>query len=462
VPAPRPLAVLDVVGLTPSLLGDHAPNLQRLAAAGTVRPIRTVLPAVTCPVQSTMLTGRPPSEHGIVGNGWYERDAAEVRFWRQSNALVRGPKVWDALRDRAPEVTVANCFWWFNMHARVDLAVTPRPMYPADGRKIPDVYTDPPALRDRLQQRHGRFPLFRFWGPAASIESTRWITSAAIDLARDHRPTLLLVYLPHLDYGLQKLGPDHPAIPDHVATVDEQVGRLLEAFEATCHRTMVVSEYGIEPVTAASFPNLALRDAGLLRWREELGREVLDPGGSRAFAVADHQVAHVHGRTPEDVEAAGTALAGLDGVERILAGEERAAAGLDHERAGDLVLVAERGRWFAHDWWHDDARAPDYQRTVDIHRKPGYDPRELFIDPAFTRPRIAVGRRLLMRTLGFRRLLDVIPTDTALVRGSHGRVEMAPGRDPVLITPVPMDDLPAVVEASAVHDLMLRLILEDR
>ena len=96
------------------------------------------------------------------------------------------------------------------MYSSADVSVTPRPMYPADGRKLPDVYSMPAALRDELQARLGTFPLFDFWGPRASIASTRWIAEASKIVEEKFNPTLTLIYLPHLDYNLQRLGPGDP------------------------------------------------------------------------------------------------------------------------------------------------------------------------------------------------------------------------------------------------------------
>src|SRR5262249_45457663 len=168
----RPLVVLDVVGLTPGLLGKHTPHLLRLGESGFQATLGTVLPAVTCPAQSTLLTGLLPRDHGIVGNGWYFRDLAEIYFWRQSNHLVHGKKVWERGREKDRAFTCAQLFWWFNMHSSADWSVTPRPVYPADGRKISSTYTQPPELKEPLDRELGTFPLFDFWGPKAGIRSS--------------------------------------------------------------------------------------------------------------------------------------------------------------------------------------------------------------------------------------------------------------------------------------------------
>lgn len=450
----RRTLVLNVVGLTADLL-RHAPHLAALAAQGGQRCIGPLLPAVTCSVQSTYLTGLPPSGHGIVGNGWYFRDLAEVMLWRQSNRLVAGEKVWEAARRRDPSFTCAQLFWWYNMYSSADYSVTPRPCYPADGRKIPDLYTQPAGLRDELQAKLGQFPLFKFWGPAAGIESSRWIADCALHMLERRRPSLALVYLPHLDYGLQRLGPNHPAIPAAVQAVDALCGELIALAQQQDMAVLVLSEYGITPVSGSVPINRLLRQAGWLQVRQELGRELLDCGASRAFAVADHQIAHVYVREDGLIEEVRALLAGQPGIETVLAGPDKAAAGLDHPNAGELVAVSRADRWFSYGWWLDEDLAPDYARTVDIHRKPGYDPMELFLDPAIRFPKLAISWRLAKRKLGFRALLDVIPLDESLVRGSHGRPPDNPAHGPLLISSHPELLPPGDIPATEIKGIML-------
>ncbi len=420
-----PALVILVVGLSPSMVGRHTPNLARLAAEGGMRPLRSVTPAVTCTVQSTLVTGLMPSGHGAVANGWYFRDLSEVWLWRQSNRLVAGEKIWEAGKKRDPSFTCAKMFWWYNMYSSADWSATPRPMYPADGRKIPDHYTYPPELHDELDTRLGQFPLFRFWGPAADISSSDWIARATMHVMETRDPTLTLTYLPHLDYGLQRLGPDldHPRIVKDLNEVDALCGELIEAAERLGRQVIVVSEYGITPVSDAVHINRALRAAGLIQVRVEQGREQLDAGASAAFALADHQIAHVYVRDPARIGEVKALIEGLDGVEQVLDEEGKRAFGLDHPNSGELVAISDADRWFSYYYWLDDDRAPDYARTVDIHRKPGYDPVELFVDPEIRWPKAAIGWRLLKRKLGMRTLLDVISLkDTQMVRGSHGRL----------------------------------------
>ena len=446
--------VLNVVGLTPTLL-QHAPQLSKLARSGGMRPLTTTTPAVTTTVQSTFMTGTLPDEHGIVGNGWYFRELAEVRLWHQSNHLVEGEKLWETARKRDADFTCASLFWWYNMYSSADITVTPRPMYPADGRKLPDLYTNPPQLRDELQSRLGQFPLFHFWGPGADMSSSEWIGRCALDIFDREQPSLTLVYLPHLDYNLQRLGPDDPRIAEDVAAIDQVCGQLIAAAADAGARVVVLSEYGITPVSRPVHINRALRQAGLIRVREELGHELLDAGGSRAFAVADHQVAHIYINEPALVDEVKTLVAALPGVEKVLDAEGKRACGLDHPRSGELVAIARPDSWFTYYYFFDNHRAPDFAHTVDIHRKPGYDPVELFIDPQLRLPKLHIARRLAQKTLGFRYLMDVIPLDAGLVKGSHGRPTDRPEDGPLLISSA-AELLPeGAIAATSVRDLLL-------
>ena len=452
--------VILAVGLSPALVGDHTPNIKRLVARGGLRPLKTVTPAVTCTAQSTLVTGLLPSGHGAVANGWYFRDLSEVWFWRQSNHLIAGEKIWEAGRRRDAGFTTAKMFWWYNMYSSAEWSATPRPMYPADGRKIPDHYAFPSELHDELDQRLGQFPLFKFWGPATDISSSEWIARATQHVIDTRNPTLALTYLPHLDYNLQRLGPDlaHPRIIKDLEEIDAVCGELIDAADREGRHVIIVSEYGITPVSDAIHINRALRWAGLVSVRvEEHGREQLDAGASQAFAVADHQIAHVYVR-PGTVPVAEVKalLEGLDGVETVLDDTTKPAWGLDHPRSGELVAISRADRWFSYYYWLDDEKAPDYARTVDIHRKPGYDPVELFIDPEIRWPMLAIGWRLGKRKAGMRALLDVISLkDTKLVKGSHGRLTDDPDHGPLVISSRP-DLLPeGEVLATDFKDLTL-------
>jgi predicted AlkP superfamily pyrophosphatase or phosphodiesterase len=450
----RPTLVLLVAGLSLRHLGPFTPRLAALASAGAVRPLATVTPAVTCPVQATFMTGTLPREHGIVANGWLFRDLMEVWLWRQSNRLVAGEKIWEAGKRRDQSFTAANLFWWYNMGATHDIGVTPRPIYKADGRKLPDCYTRPAELRDELNATLGPFPLFQFWGPGTSIASSRWIAEAALHVRRTRSPTLTLVYLPHLDYDLQRLGPGDPRIPDNLVEIDAVVGDLIADAERDGARVIVLSEYGITPVVAPIHINRALRQEGLLAIRVEDGGELLDVPQSRAFAVSDHQIAHIYIADPDLIEPVRRLVDALPGVECVLGRSEQAELALDHPRSGELIALAHADAWFTYYYWLDDRRAPDFARLVEIHRKPGFDPVELFLDPSIRIPQLALGWRLAKLTLGFRTLMDVIPLDARLVKGSHGRITEDERDGPLFISSdarlVPDGPMPATAVKGAI------------
>jgi predicted AlkP superfamily pyrophosphatase or phosphodiesterase len=448
----RPVVWIDVVGLTPRLL-VHAPTLSAMANAGSTRALSGVVPAVTCSAQATALTGLPPSSHGIVGNGWFHRETGEVRFWLQSHGLVGGETVEQAARRLAAErgrpFTAARLFGWFAQGAPVDFMVTPKPHYGCDGSKAFGVHGRPEELAPSLERELGPFPFPSFWGPRAGLPSTEWIARAAASVLRAKRPDFTLVYLPHLDYDLQRLGPEHDGVAARVAEVDRCAAVVIEAAHAIAAEVTVFSEYGIGAVSRFEEPNRVLRKAGLLAVRDGPFGEMLDPFESRAFAVCDHQVAHVHVQDPRAAATARDLLGALPGVARVLAGEERAEVGLDHPRAGDLVLLSKPDAWFSYPYWLDDRRAPDFARTVDIHRKPGYDPCELFVDPSIAMPALRVARRLLAKQLGFRYRMDVVPLDASLVRGSHGVPPADPADRPILVS----EDSRAAASVASIADL---------
>ncbi len=458
------IAVINVVGLTRSLIGPHTPRLAARRDRGHLSVIDPALPAVTCTAQSTYVTGRTAASHGIVGNGWYNRQLSEVQFWKQSNRLVAGPKIWDVLRDEIPGFTCANSFWWYNMYSTADFSVTPRPMYPADGRKFFDIYSWPYDLRPGLKASLGDFPFPAFWGPAAGVQSPQgapdaasaWIASCARWIEERHQPSLHLVYLPHLDYNLQRLGPAHPAILEDLRRIDAIACDLADFLESRGVGVLFLSEYGITPVHRPIHINRLFREKGWITAKEELGLEILDAGNSRVFAVADHQVAHVHVQDSSLLGEVRSLLESTPGVARVMDHRGLHPIGLDHPRSGDLVAFSEEDSWFTYYYWLDDDRAPDFARCVDIHRKPGYDPVELFLDPSLSAIRLRIAWRLLKKKLGFRMLMDVIPLDASLVKGSHGTRPASQDDWPVLLTQV--STLPAVLGATDVSRLIRRAV----
>ena len=427
-------AVLNVVGLTPDLIGEHTPFLSEWMLKGKMASVNSMLPAVTCSVQATYLTGKMPLDHGIVGNGWYFREMDEIKFWRQSNKLIQSQKIWEKAKAENPEFTCANLFWWYNMNSSVDYLVTPRPIYRADGVKIPDILTYPADLRDKLQSELGQFPLFNFWGPNTTIYASQWIADSAKWVQRELAPTLSLVYLPHLDYNLQRIGPDDPNIKKDLKEIDDVCKDLIEFYEKNDVQVIVLSEYGIRSVNQPVSINRTLREHGYITVREEKGGEILIPGSSKAFAVTDHQVAHIYIEDDEDIEPVKKLIEEIPGVEKVLDEAGKEEYQLNHERAGELVAIADEKSWFTYYYWLDDEKAPDFAPTVDIHTKPGYDPAELLVDPKITFPKLKAGMRLLQKKIGFRYTMDLIPLNGSGVKGSHGRVETERGKNPFLIT----------------------------
>ena len=449
------LVVLDIAGLTPNLL-RHTPALAALGEHGFRARLDTVLPAVTCTVQSTLLTGELPAVHGVVGNGWYFRDLGDVLLWRQHNALVGGEKIWETARKAAPGYTVANVCWWYAMGADVDWTVTPRPIYYSDGAKEPDCYTWPPSLHDELTDRLGPFPLFTYWGPNAGLPSTQWILGAARQIFDEKQPDLTLVYVPHLDYEPQRTGPTSPGTVRAARRLDDALRPLIDHFRHAGATVVALSEYGIAPVSRPVDINRALRRAGLLRVHTQDGMEYLDPWTSRAFAVADHQIAHVYVKDPDDIDAVAKLLGELGGVAQVLDADGKTAHGLDHERSGELVAVADPDAWFTYYYWLDDECAPDYARQVEIHRKPGYDPAELLYDDTVPAVKLRALGSVVRKKAGFRYRIRTVPLDPSGVSGSHGRLPDDPDHAPVLLCSEPelKQDAFAATEVKA---LLLRL-----
>lgn len=450
------IAAINIVGLSSHLIGEYMPRLKRwMDQNAELSTIQAVLPAVTCTAQSTYLTGKTPAEHGIVANGWYFREECEVKLWRQSNKLVQAEKIWDKAKRHNPDFTCANMFWWYNMYSTVDYSVTPRPQYLADGRKMPDCYSHPASLRDELQEKLGTFPLFSFWGPNTSIKSSRWIADAAKIVYEKHEPTLTLIYLPHLDYCLQKYDHDSAEVQKDLQEIDAVVHDLIQFFEKNEVQPIILSGYGITPVFRPVHINRILREAGLIQVRVERGLELLDAGVSQAFAMADHQIAHVYVNDTSKLNEVKQLLENTAGIAQVLDEKGKEKHHLNHSRAGELVAIAEPDSWFTYYYWLDDKKAPDFARNVDIHRKPGFDPVEMFLDTekSFIYPRIAW--KVLKKKLGFRMNMNVIPLRADLIKGSHGAVDVPDSYKPIFIS----KELPAQqLDATAVCDQLLQHI----
>jgi len=430
--------VLNVVGLSArDLSSGEMPHLTKFAQRGSSAKISPAFPAVTCTAQSDYLTGERPLVHGIVSNGWYDRALSEVHFWKQSNRLVQAPKVWDKLHQRSNKLRIANLFWWYNMGTQADISVTPRPNYLADGGKVFDIATYPYEIKNSLKADLGEFPFKNFWGPAAGLASSQWIARAAQWIERNKKPDLNLVYLPHLDYDLQRFGPSSPQAKKARVEIDNLVGELIDFFEKRGVEILILSEYAITEVNQAIPLNRVLRKHGLLKIKDELGAEILDTFNSQAFAVVDHQIAHVIVQDESKMEEVKKILEKIDGVEKVLDSATQKTLEVSHARSGDFIVVAKKNSWFSYYWWLDDHYAPDFARTVDIHRKPGYDPAELLIDSAIKVPLVNVLWFLLKKHLGFRALLKLTPLSGEQIKGSHGRVPEDPLDWPVIISSEP-------------------------
>jgi len=378
-------------------------HLRELMAGGEIADLVPTFPCVTCPVQANMTTGRLPDAHGVVANGFYWRERHEVEMWTSPNDCIERPQIWDFLTQHDESLTTAV---WFALHAKgcdADYVCTPAPIHNPDGSESLWCYTRPPHYYGTLRERLGHFPLVHFWGPMASIKGTEWIVESAVLAAKAFAPRLFYIYLPHLDYAAQRNGPDSPEAQKAVAELDEVLSRLAEGMRAACGDDMLwlaAGEYAIVPVDEVFYPNRVLREAGLLRVVESDDGELLDLAASEAWALVDHQFSHVFVADSDPAIAARVAelFRNQPAVAEVLAGEDLARYRLNHARSGEVVLISTPTSWQAYYWWLSDDRAPSYARTVDIHRKPGYDPVELCFDPI---------------TRG-------IPLDATLIKGSHG------------------------------------------
>jgi predicted AlkP superfamily pyrophosphatase or phosphodiesterase len=311
--------------------------------------------------------------------------------------------------------------------------VTPKPYYAADGNKAFGVLGSPDGLTENLEAILGPFPFHTFWGPKAGLPATTWISMAGSQVLGEHLPDLTLMYLPHLDYEPQRHGPSGCDMAKLVNELDTATTPILEAAKRVGADVWVVSEYGHCDVSKPVAINRELRRAGYLNARSGPFGEVFNPLDSRAFAVVDHQLAHIVVRDRSAIQAVAELVAQMDGVGQVFVGDARESIGLNHPRSGEIVALSDPDAHFIYPFWMDDAEAPDYARTVDIHRKPGYDACELFFDPELKFPMLKMARKLIRKKLGFRTLFNVIPLDASLVKGSHGLASADPLDRPLFI-----------------------------
>lgn len=400
--------LLSIPGLRRSDV-EQMPRLSALMTGGDLSELVPSFPCVTWPVQANMLTGKRADEHGVVANGFYWRDEQKVEMWTAWNDEITAPQIWDVLHQRDSALTSAVWFPMLSKGCGADYICMPAPIHNPDGSEDLWCYTKPTELYGTFRDQLGHFPLKHFWGPLANIQSTAWIVKSAVVAAAKYRPNFFYLYLPHLDYAAQKSGPDSPAAAQALKDLDTAIGELVEGFQAAYGEEellwLAASEYVITPVNHVTYPNRVLREAGLLSVNRRDDGEHLDLAVSQAWAMVDHQFSHVFVRDadPQVVARVVELFSGRDGIAEVLAGEARGAYHLNCPRAGDVILISSPESWQAYYWWLDDNDAPGFARTVDIHRKPGYDPVELHFD---------------MRTKS-------IPLDATLVKGSHG----APARE---------------------------------
>lgn len=416
--AGKHIIFFSVAGLRPGdVCESNTPTLYRWANGGALAEMAPTFPCVTSCVQASMWTGAGPGQHGVIANGFYDRARHEVAFWVAHNNVIQGEQVWELLRSSQPGVTSAVWHAQNIKGASADFIVTPAPIHEPDGTTKLWCYSKPDALYADMLDELGHFPLQHYWGPLSSIESTRWVLRAASWLIDREAPNLNWIYIPHLDYAAQKFGPNSPEVKLALHELDAE----LAAFETRTNDSaisesvvyVVAGEYALTDVTHVVHPNRLLREAGLLTVDSRDGVELIDFQRCAAFAMVDHQVAHVFVLPDQraNIERVRAVFANVPGVDRAYVGAERDVIGVAHDRSGDIVLVADDACWFAYYWWMDDTVAPPFARTVDIHQKPGYDPVELFLDSA----------------------TNGIPLDAGLVRGSHGVPAMNPHHRTALI-----------------------------
>ena len=398
--------VLDIVGLEVShITSGLIPSIANIANinGGEYGYLKPVFPSVTSTVQTSVLSGKHPNEHGIISNGLYDRDNYQVMFWEQSSKLVQTDRIWDVLKKKNPNLMTAVLFWQNTMFANSDFVITPRPLHLENGGIDMWCYSRPPNYYEEVASKIGEFDLKSYWGPFASFKSTEWISKSVEFTIEKHAPNLLFAYFPQLDYSSQKFGRNSPQVKDDLKKIDGIVDSIVKTTERMGiiddTQFIVFSEYGFNDVNDAISINRVLRENGLLATRTINNKEYIDFEYSPAFAMADHQVANIYLNKPEIKSSVKKILEDAQGIEQVYDDKEKQDLKIDSHRSGDLIAISNRDKWFSYYWWNDDDRAPTFTKTVDIHRKPGYDPLELFID-------------MQKKSISF---------DTRLVKGSHGR-----------------------------------------
>lgn len=361
-------------------------------------PASTVFPAVTCTVQASFRTASPPKAHGMTSNGVFNRNLRKSAFWEQSSGLVEGSRIWDSARSRGR--TVGMFFWQQSLGEEADYIISPAPIHKHEGGMIMENYTKPAELCRLLNAECGKFPLQRYWGPLASPKVGDCIVKNVETALRAVSADIVFLYLPTLDYDLQRFGPDDDRCARSFSLLQKQLARLSSLAEKQGRHLLVFGDYAISAVNQVpSHPNITLRKAGLFRTRQINGMAYPDIYASRAFAMADHEIAHVYVRDASDVPLVHDTLEATGVYESVEIKTVDCAWG--HASAGEILLTARKGSWCAYPWWTDKREAPDYAAHIDIHSKPGYDPCELFFGSYFP-PKVSL--------------------DTTRIRGTHGRL----------------------------------------
>ncbi|HMP89893.1 MAG TPA: alkaline phosphatase family protein [Kiritimatiellia bacterium] len=396
----KKLVVLQVAALGWDFCSKHVASRKLPIFQKT----KSVFPAVTCTTQATMRTAAPPSMHGMIANGLFFRDLKKVMFWEQAASLVEGPRIWENIRKRE-HARVGMMFWQQSLGEQLDLVLSPRPIHKHGGGMIQDCHSIPESLYAEISATVRKsFNLMHYWGPLASDKSSEWIMDSFDHVMTHETPDLLFGYLPHLDYDLQRYGPESRHARSAASALAKMLRRFLQSCEKNNYDYVIFGDYEITPVRrGAVFPNRRLADAGLFRAREVKGMLYPDFFHYEAFAMVDHEIAHVYISDPAKIEFIRELFFGLPGVGEVWTREEAAALGLDHPNSGELILQAEPGAWFAYPWWVNSSEAPDYATHIDIHNKPGFDPCELFF--GWPPPSISMNTKKVDGTHG--RLCDV-------------------------------------------------------
>ncbi len=419
------------------------PNLKSLGtqgdATGSTARIQHSFPAVTWPSQAAMLTGKKPDENGVVANGFFWRDTNKVEMWTAWNEKIEQPQLWDLLHDLESPKTSGVWFPMLSKGSGADCICMPAPIHKPDGSEDLWCYTKPQEFYGELLEKFGHFPLKHFWGPLANILSTKWIAETSVFAAERFRPDFWYIYLPHLDYAAQKFGPNSPEAIAALSELDQVIGELIAGMNAAYADDEVcwiaASEYVITEVDHVTYPNRILLDAGLLVTCDSDDGKIIDYEKSSAWALVDHQFSNVFvkNRDAETIAKVQQLFANVEGIEKVVVGEERNELGMNHQRSGDVVLVSNANSWQAYYFWNDDAEAPSFAPTVDIHKKPGYDPVELCFD---------------MSTMS-------VPLDATLIHGSHGAICQSEAQRGIAISNEPL------LHGEVVEDTQLCTIVMD-